>query len=670
MVLLSCTKMVRPGFGRRSVLTSMGVGVLLCGLGWLARGRGQAPPGRPLGQLLPGGSLEADPMRFASLPGPSSIDPADTFGALPRARVRAGSELRNALLLPTTSHFTVSANVRPRTFLRLGAALVSPGADFGCGVHFQVRITLSNGRQRTLFARYLDPASNLKDRDWSDADIDLGAFAGQKVRFDFETRVDAGRGLPPGAREYAAWSHPRLETAALRGRANVILVSLDTLRADHLGCYGYARHKTSPSIDTLASQGVRFANMYSQAPWTTPSHASMLTGLYPSRHGVNQGFERVMAHLDADGPLRVLPFVAQTLATRLRDAGYETAAFTGGATLSSRLGFAHGFDVFREDFGNLNRVNYAALLQWIMSRAPRARGPETTPFFAFLHTFEVHAPYTHAEFAQLSPDRSAGLRTLIERPGTDVTAFGKGLEQLGLATAEVTSSLYDGDIRYADEVVGHLLEDLASLSLQGQTLVVVTADHGEEFADHDPRRIYDAHGLTLYEEMLRVPLILRLPGRVPPGVVVEGFARSIDILPTIMELAGLGAPRDIDGRSLAQSWQATDEPERPVLSEATNGSVEQKSLRRERFKYVALTDRPSGASNNHLVEDGAELYDLVTDPHERHNIVREEPRRAADLRQELEALVSEARRARRNSTASQPPDAEWRARLQSLGYVH
>jgi arylsulfatase A-like enzyme len=650
---------------RRAAAWLSGLTLLVLGLAWLRSSeppapRRSAPPGPPA--ALPD-ALAADPERFEASPGGPGQGTA--FAGVPRARVRVGAELRNALLLAPTARFTAEAVVPARTFLRLGAAVLRSPADFRRGgIHFSVHLSTTGGSRRTVFSRFLDPWYSTADRGWSDAHVDLGRFAGQKVTFEFETRADEPGAPAPSAPEYAAWSDPRLETRALRDRPNVILLSLDTLRADHLGCYGYSRRETSPEIDKMAAEGVRFAAAYAQAPWTTPSHASMLTGLYPSRHGVNQPFEQVVAHLDSEAPLRVLPPSARSLATLLRDAGYATAAFTGGATISARLGFAQGFDVFREDFFDLNRANYGALMGWLASRAAK-----TSPYFLFLHTFEVHAPYTHPRFAELSAAESKRLQPLLGPPTIDVIAFGEELARLGLARAEVTSALYDGDIRRADEFVGQLLQDLAAFGFENDTLVVLTSDHGEEFADHDPTQVYNAHGFTLYEEMLRVPLILRFKGRLPAGRVVDGPVRSIDILPTVLAIAGLEPPHDVDGRSLAGSWMgdaAGDDV--PILAEATTGPAELALLRRGTLKYMARADRPSGLENR-LVSGGAQLYDLATDPRERRNLAKARPLAAADMRRELKKMLATARRDRRPPLVATEVDPELRERLRSLGYL-
>jgi arylsulfatase A-like enzyme len=652
---------------RRAVPWALGLSLLGLSVAWL-RSRGQPEvPTPPVPPVEVPDVLAADPPRF--LASPSGLGQDAPFDGARRARAWAGGELRNALLVAPTARFTVKALVPPRTWLRFGAAVMRPSGDPPRGgIHFSVHVRDARDRRRPLFSRFLDPSYDGGTLGWSDAHVSLERFAGQTVTFEFETRAEEPGPPAPGAPEYAAWSDPRLETAAFRDRPNVVLISLDTLRADHLGCYGYSRRDTSPAIDGMAAEGVRFAAAYAQAPWTTPSHASMLTGLYPSRHGVNQVVQMVKAHLDSQAPLRVLPRSAPTLAARLRDAGYATAAFTGGATVSARLGFAQGFDLFREDFADVARADYGALLSWLRSRAPRARGPESSPFFLFVHTFEVHAPYTHAGFATLSPAEGEGLKALLRPPRIEADAFGAALARQGLARAEVTSALYDGDIRSADQFVGQLLQDLEILDLDGETLVVLTSDHGEEFGDHDPARVYNAHGDTLYEEMIHVPLIMRFKGRLPAGRVVRRPVRSIDILPTVLAVAGLAPPGDVDGRSLAGFWSGRPLADAPVLAEATNGPAELALLRRGGLKYMALADRPSGAESR-LVSPGEQLYDLARDPGERRNLAGARPRAATLLRRELEAMLAAARRGRRPPTLATQPDPELREQLRSLGYI-
>jgi arylsulfatase A-like enzyme len=651
---------------RRAVLGAAGLSVLAFVFARY-QFRGPSPaPAAPLPRLALPDVLAPDPARFVA--SPSSPGQEMPFIGVARARARAGGELRNALLVAPSARFTAEAVVRPRTFLRFGAAVLRSPADLRRGgIHFSVHIKTADDRRRIVFSRFLDPWYSSGDRGWSDAHVNLGRFAGQTVTLEFETRADDPATSPPSAPEYAAWSEPRLEAAAFRDRPNVVLISLDTLRADRLGCYGYSRPGISPALDAMAAAGVRFDAAYAQAPWTTPSHASMLTGLYPSRHGVNEVFERIKAHLDSRAPVRVLPRSAQTLATRLRDAGYATAAFTGGGTVSASLGFAQGFDSFREDF-DVWRASYGPLLSWLGSRAPLASGPETSPFFLFLHSFEVHAPYTHPAFVQLSPIESERLQALLRRPAMAPDPFGEALAGQGLRRVQVTSALYDGDVRSADEFVGQLMARLDLLGLADNTLVVVTSDHGEEFGDHDPSLIYNAHGHTLYEEMVRVPLIFRFKGRLPAGRVLRRPVRSIDILPTILEVAGLAPPRDVDGRSLAGSWSDDRGDDVPILAEATKGPLELALLRRGSLKYMALADAPSGGENG-LTSAGEQLYDLASDPRERRNLAGARPEVAAAMRRELEAIRADARRQRRAPTLATQPNPELREQLKSLGYI-
>jgi arylsulfatase A-like enzyme len=294
-----------------------------------------------------------------------------------------------------------------------------------------------------------------------------------------------------------------LTPGTLRG-ANVLLITIDTLRADRVGAYGHAARLT-PTLDRLAREGVRFVHTYAHAPLTLPSHASLVTGSYPTRTGVHDNGTFQLG----EGP---------TLATALHAVGYRTGAFIGAFVLDARFGLNRGFDTYDDrlvgssaDWEVVERSAEQVLepaLQWIVAGTQRA---DTVPFFAWLHLYDPHEPYAPPE-----PYRS-----------------------------RYAGDLYAGEIAYADAALGGFLDKMRGGNLLTNTLVVAAADHGESLGEHGER----THGLFAYDATLRVPLLIWAPARLPARIV-SGTTRLVDVTPTILDLVGAPPLGGIDGRSL------------------------------------------------------------------------------------------------------------------------
>jgi arylsulfatase A-like enzyme/Flp pilus assembly protein TadD len=403
--------------------------------------------------------------------------------------------------------------------------------------------------------------------------------------------------------------------AAPAARPNVLLVTIDTLRADHLGCYGRAAAVT-PTLDTLAGRGVRFATAVAHVPLTGPSHVSILTGRTPLRHGFrdNGGY--------------VIPAEAKTAADDFRQAGYRTAAFVSGFPLDRRFGFDRGFETYDDHLPRGNdprRTPYVerfadattdAALRWLAAPAPGA-----SPFFLWVHYYDPHAPY--------------------EPPGALAEQF--------------RSSPYDGEIAFVDSQLARLLAALEGQGQLARTLVLVTADHGESLGEHGE----GTHGLFVYDATLRVPWIMSGPG-LAAGRVATTVARGIDVLPTLLDYAGLapapGAFAFIEGRSLRPAAEGREMADAPAYAESLYAEREfgwapLHAWRTARFKLI---DAPR-----------PELYDLDADAGEKTNRVAELSDRAAELRRPLQAALSAAPA----PAAAASIDPETAARLAALGYV-
>jgi arylsulfatase A-like enzyme len=464
-------------------------------------------------------------------------------------------------------------------------------------------------------------------------------------------------------------------------KPNVILISIDTLRADRLNSYGYRARELSPALDRLAADGVLFERHIAASPWTTPSHLSLLTSLQPSAHGVTASLKRLGAALRRGADVDRLAPEHETLAEVLSRRGYVTAAFTGGVTMDPRFGFDQGFATYDTSMAKLAEWNFAALLEWI--RAHRQR-----PYFLFWHTFEVHAPYLHDDFAagELAATEAARLAKSLAR-ARHATSEGlpspnsllRVLEAQGLLKASVCVALYDAGVRSADRWIGRLVERLAQDGQYDQTLIVVTSDHGEQLGERagpggNPARdgrFYNAHGTTTTEEMVRVPLILKLPAQAQAGQRVAAISRAIDVMPTILDVLGFtDGPRAMQGASLRTLWEQPGAEPREALSEALSRARESKSLRTLRHKYV-LSFKPAGADRFEIPArpERAELYDLLEDPGETRNLLSPPSAEAAALASRLDAQLRRVASERRGTPARSRLDPEALERLKALGYL-
>jgi arylsulfatase A-like enzyme/Flp pilus assembly protein TadD len=394
-------------------------------------------------------------------------------------------------------------------------------------------------------------------------------------------------------------------------RPNILLITLDTVRADRLGAYGY-KGAATPHLDRLAAEGIRFEDATSASPLTAPAHAAMLTGQYPGRFSIR------------NNATTAVPDPAVTLAEALKERGYRTGAFIGAFVVDRAYGFGQGFDRFDADFrsfrteikGQVQRRASEVIdpaLAWIKEH------PSDAPFFAWVHLYDAHAPY--------------------DAPPPFNTPF-KGRP-------------YDGEIAYVDTQIGRLLAQLRSTGALDRTAVVVIGDHGEALGDHGE----EDHGIFLYDGVMRIPWIVRAPG-LAPRVVAEQV-RGVDLMPTVLALAG-DAPRDrLDGEDLAPLLRGESRRDPPAAygeswyPQLHFGWSRLRSLRVGEWKYI---DAPK-----------PELYDLRTDKGELKNVLNDRASVAARLAGELE--TTERSFGAAATVTSPQPDAETVARLRSLGYI-
>ena len=435
------------------------------------------------------------------------------------------------------------------------------------------------------------------------------------------------------------------------GRPNVLLVVIDTGRADRFTFNGYAR-QTSPEIAILASEGAVYEQALTPAPWTLPAHASLFSGRFPSSHGADSG------HLMLDGRYR-------TLAEAFKDAGYRTVAYAANPWVGRQYGLDRGFNGYEElwkgtpageaDAGAA-RVN-ARVERWLEWRrnTPAAR---EQPFFMFINYLEPHLPYDPPE-----PERSrllspgADPRT-VERlrrfKHPDEIRFVLGLGGLEPGDLAVLSDLYDGEIAYVDRRVGELARFLKAQGLLDGTVIVITSDHGEAIGDHG----FLDHKMNVYEELLRIPLVVRYPGAVPAGQRIKEPVMLQDIHPTLLGLAGIqagggGGPGSsgpeavplpgIQGISPGPRRAASN----PALISEFARPIQFLEIIQQRFPEArigpwdrALVAYRAGSDKLHWVSDGRhKLYDLERDPLETNDLAAARPERVTALAARVEAWL-------------------------------
>ena len=420
---------------------------------------------------------------------------------------------------------------------------------------------------------------------------------------------------------YLFWRLPDSapDLASLRGdrQMSVVLVTLDTTRADRLGVYGFDEVDT-PVIDALAGRGVTFMRAYASTPLTLPSHTSLFTGTHPPYHGVR------------DNGAHVAPQGLQTMAESFQEAGYRTGAFVGAFVLDSRWGLAQGFERYFDEFEapeqrqiELDHVQRSGS-EVIDTALAWAGEDDTTPFFMWVHLYDPHAPYAPPE-----PFRSR------------------------------YANPYVGEIAWTDSLVGRLTSWLDDSGRSDETYVVVTADHGEGLGEHGERE----HGLLLYESAIRVLLIIATPFDEPRGIQRHEPVSLIDVMPTMLELTGLRTPKVVHGRSLVplftQDTEVEGWPDEPVYAETFYprlhfGWSELQALIEPTYKLI-ISPEP-------------ELYDLLQDPEEQHNLASERAATAEALRRESEELVARLED-NANPADTVTPDQETLQRLAALGYI-
>ena len=605
---------------------------------------------------LAAASCDRAPAESFALP-PAGASPGESALANLEAegfRFVAGGELgsatvggeRRAVLRTTPAGWTWSGRAPDEARLHLGVAV---DAEVLAGAGFTLVVTRVDGERRDEIARQrVEAPASTETGDgeaarWLDLTVDLAEHGDGLLTIEAAVEIDraeSGGVSPPSSASSSAlaslarpvsWAPLTLRGedggsgAERRERPNVLLIVIDTLRADHLGAYGYER-ATSPNIDALfAARGVVLERAYAQAPWTLPSAASYLTGrepgeLYRSREaGV------------------VIPADVSSLAERMRAVGYRTAAYVANPTLFAAAGFDRGFDTYWlppakiESLARPGDDVVERVTPWL-----RAYG-EAEPYFLYLHFVDPHDPYA-------SPDTGGSRSPFFEEyegslTGHDVHALYLGQRELRdpVADRAQLAALYDSEIAYVDRKVAEVMALLSDETLE-HTLVILTADHGEELGERGGWK----HGHTLFDEQVRVPLFFRWDGRVPAGRRLPQTVRLLDLVPTILSAAQAPAPSELPGLDLLPAISGEQElPERPALSQRLSFGPALAGVVAGGFKLVLFNEREPFTPADELQRVTSavdarrlrrlQLFDLAADPAEMQDLSESRPDKVAEL---------------------------------------
>jgi arylsulfatase A-like enzyme len=580
---------------------------------------------------------------------------------------------------PETIRVNLRLSTRPRLELALGTVDDGP-VTFRVGLRRRHR-----EREDTLLERTLTTPQR-----WEEASLDLSPFAGEEVSLSLSLAAEAKGVL-------GLWGAPTVRSLGTRppevtGRKlgspppqGVILIWADTLRRDHLGVYGYGR-PTSPVLDGLAAEGTLFRDCVGQATWTKVATPSLMTSLYPTSHGVKEFSDR-------------LPNAARTIAEVYREAGYATLSFSSIIFTGRFTNLHKGFEVVHEDSSLPDKESSKTAREYVDRLLPWLEAHRDVPFFVFLHVSDPHDPYRpYPPYDSLWAD--PGWRGEHERQAKEVRKFISDplLKLFGmptwaeLETAKVDPRVwaardrdwYDGSIRGMDAEIGRLRQRLQTLGLAEKTLLVFTGDHGEEFLEHG--RTF--HGQTAYGELTGVPLILWGPGVVPSGRVVGETVRTIDIMPTLLDISRLPIPAPAQGESLLPFFNLKGTAGgggrradggllaargRPAVSEKASTidaggppprDTESFALVSDGWKLIHNTKRHPGDAE-------FELYRHDQDPLDQTDLSAERPELVVRLARDLRAWQSRAARARvkPDEASAQTMSKEDLERLRSLGYI-
>jgi len=640
---------VTPAVWKKIALLLLVLGAGASALVWLDRGQESL---RLSDHLVPGES-GVNGGRFASFAPDRS----------PTGSVTLDGETLPSLTPPLPGKFDFEVTVPSDAVLGFSVGIQSERQVSRAKVELEVMVE-SDGEQTTV---YREVFRSFQLNRWYPRRVDLRAWSGKPARVSLAARPAFGITDARWAdRVRVAWGNPIVvtrperhvmsaEATDARGRPSMVFVLVDTLRADYLGSYGF-QGEVSPAVDRLASESLRFENCFSQAPWTKPSIATLFTSLYPEVHGLTNHEGLFWGSDQAAMKTGVLPDEALTLAEVLRENGYRTAGFMTNPMLAPTYGFDQGFETYQVyEVQDLSHLVMEAAGAWIDSLPPEQ------PFFAYLHFMDVHGPYgaPQEDFEALRDSPSLG----GSRPLTDeeLAAISDYLKRIPWArTSEARDVVnwrahYAAGIRDFDRRLSEFVEKLRDSGRLDRLFFVLTSDHGEELFDHGG---WD-HGHSLYAHQLHVPLLIRRPngqGARP----IQNVVSLIDLMPTLLSVAGIGAPPSLQGRDLSPFFEQGTTPSTDGSSHGTSTSDRPglHSLRTPEEKLIFDLDNGD-----------TWLFDARNDPQERHDRADQRPREVEALRERLLAHVAESTAGGALERRIAPIPTELVEQLRTLGYL-
>lgn len=548
-----------------------------------------------------------------------------------RVSVSLDGQQRSAITGVVPFNFSYNLRVPDDGYLWFGINQEGWGSSTG-ELRFTFQVSNKAGTESLYDFRL--PSSHTH---WKDGTADLSAFAGQEVKIQFNASLEDSTSSTTNSTQKsvkAYWSDLFLGSHAKSSKKpNIFLILIDTLRPDHLSCYGYER-LTSPNIDKLAAEGIRFEKAFSAAPWTNPSILALFTGQYPSDVWEPKPHKEAIK--------LAVPARIDTLAEVLSANGYFTIAASDHPGINYRL-FGQGFDIYAHLY-----IDDGQYLGWREKDDEKVlkqlhlllKGRPENGLFTYIHLIYPHQPY--------------------EPPPPYDDYFGRGAFRITRKNKASVINMYDAEIKRTDDFIGDFLADIRRLNLDNDSIIILLSDHGEGFWEHRLRE----HGNSLYNELLHIPLILRAPGRLPEGKTITPLVRNVDILPTILDLVGIKYnSKNYRGISLLPLMKGKDDEnsKRLAFSEFPHSTIVLGKA------IQSLTEKLIDPNQD---SKPLEYYDITKDPGELNNLSATESIRVSDLIN----IMNDTSRSASSSRAAHPvervePSEDTVKKLKSLGYI-
>jgi len=550
--------------------------------------------------------------------------------------------------------------IQKNASLNFGISINEPAWEkVGDGVLFEIILTDKKSKKHNIYSRYIDPKNNPDDRKWFAESIDLKSFEKEKASITFTTSSGPKSN---NAFDWAGWSQPKMNFIVRKRirkshHTNIILITLDTTRADHLSCYGYHR-KTSPGLDKIAQNGMQFLNAISPSPWTLPAHASLFTSLFPSQHGA---ISKAGKTVSSGYPLTQSDVV---LAKIVKNHGYKTAGFVGGPFLKSEFGFSQGFETYDDQWEGYdrraNKIN-SKVFNWIERNF-------SSPFFLFINYFDPHAPYDPPKSFN-SPFKNS------YRGEINFATFGPHQIKLGeINPLKETDKmraidLYDSEILFMDQQVAELFQRLEDYELLDDSLVIITADHGESFGEND---IWGHGGLPI-ESQVRIPLLIHFPAQAKKPKVVAEQVQLTAIYSTILKTLNIPLPAFAVQKGFDINLLNAGKNEENTLPQYTfaerffpKGNM--RMLRSNNWKYLVRKSLKSEKKGTEWI------FDLDNDPRELKNLIGLDKKRDNVIRSKYSNFIKkissiQLEKIKSSSVSPKPLSPEMEEQLKALGYV-